>query len=213
MIYAFLRGLLKILCKILFRVSFEGRENVPREGGLIVVANHVSHLDPIIVGIALDRPVYFMAKEELFQVRLLGSLLAKLNAFPVRRGTADRRAIQRSLELLEEGKVLGMFPEGRRSEDGVIGTLHHGPSTFAYKTGVPILPVGIMGTGEALKKGTRIPKLRKVHVRIGEPMHFIKPPGERATKLEIIEATNKSMEAISFLVTGKEMNKNSSSSS
>lgn len=200
MLYAILYPICKFLFKLFFKLEIEGIENVPREGGIIVVANHVSLLDPIILGVALNRPVYFMAKEELFKNPVLGFVISRLNAFPVRRGSVDRRAIERGLALLREGKVLGMFPEGKRSKDGLLSEPHHGPTTFAYKTGAPILPAALIGTGEVLRKGSWMPRLRRVRVRIGKALSFTKPMGEKVEKTEIREASRKMMDAISSLL-------------
>ncbi len=200
MLYRVLYLLCNFFFKILFRLKIEGSENVPRQGGFIVVSNHVSHLDPIILSISLKRPIHFMAKEELFEIPVFGFIISRLNAFPVRRGSFDRKAIQNSLKLLDEEKVLGMFPEGTRSTDGKLNKPHHGPATFAYRVGVPIVPMGLIGTGEALRKGTWLPKFKRIKVRIGEPLYFSKSSRVKIEKSDIIRASNEIMESISSLI-------------
>src|SRR5690606_28111202 len=102
----------------IWRLRVEGREHVPRQGGAILAPNHISNVDPPAVGAAAPRPVYFMAKEELYQMPLLGRILPRLHAFPVRRGTVDRAALRRAEELLRAGELVVIFPEGRESETG-----------------------------------------------------------------------------------------------
>ncbi len=110
MFYALIRGFLKIFLLIL-GLKVEGLHNLPKKGPVIVAANHVSNWDPILVGVALSRPVHFMAKAELFQNVLLRAICRGLNAFPVQRGAADRNAIRQALEMLEAGEILGIFPK------------------------------------------------------------------------------------------------------
>ena len=113
MFYYLVRGLVKFVLLFL-GLKFEGIHNLPKKGAVIIVANHVSAWDPLLVAVGSPRPVHFMAKAELYQNQILARLLNALNAFPVKRGQADRNAIRKALKLLESGKVLGIFPEGTR---------------------------------------------------------------------------------------------------
>ena len=115
------------LVKGIFRVQFQlmgckvrGVENFPSEGPVILAINHVSNWDPIVAASSLPRQVYFMAKEDLFSIPVLGWIFSKLGAFPVKRGQGDMNAIRQSLGILKEGRVLGLFPEGKRSKSGEI---------------------------------------------------------------------------------------------
>lgn len=149
-----------------FRV--EGLENVPGSGPLIVAANHVSFADPPAVGCAMPRPVRFMAQSGLFRPPLFGPLIRRLGAFPVHRGEADKAAIRRALELLEEGWALLIFPEGTRGDGKRLGEANRGVELLAKRSGAPILPVGIVGTQRWLPKGAKLPRPTRITVRFGE---------------------------------------------
>ncbi|HBQ87678.1 MAG TPA: 1-acyl-sn-glycerol-3-phosphate acyltransferase, partial [Syntrophomonas sp.] len=109
MFYRFVRDLVRFLFYFL-GLKIEGVRNLPAQGPVIIAANHVSNWDPVLVGISFKRPVHFIAKAELFTNPVLGKLLTGLNAFPVKRGTPDRRAIRQALDILDMGEVLGIFP-------------------------------------------------------------------------------------------------------
>ncbi|HEX3010788.1 MAG TPA: lysophospholipid acyltransferase family protein [Syntrophomonadaceae bacterium] len=165
MLYAFACKLLRFLFYCL-GLKTEGVQNLPATGPVIIAANHVSNWDPIVVGISFRRPIHFMAKNELFVNPFLGKLLTKLNAFPIKRGTADRGAIRKALQILEEGEILGIFPEGERKRDGKDTTVHAGIAMLALKSGAPILPVACIGSGRNLPLGWFNPLI----VRVGEPI-------------------------------------------
>ncbi|MFY9415960.1 MAG: lysophospholipid acyltransferase family protein [bacterium] len=143
MLYRLARGILRLYFSLCRGWVVEGVENIPEEGELIVVANHSSYQDPLILGAAMTRPVNFMGKVELFRYPLFGSLLRLLGAFPVKRKAVDRAAIRYALAILAERKVLGMFPEGTRSKTGQLGEAQAGVVLLATKSGAPILPAGI----------------------------------------------------------------------
>ncbi|HEX6989754.1 MAG TPA: lysophospholipid acyltransferase family protein, partial [Bacillota bacterium] len=117
-LYRAARFVFMLVFAVLYRWDVRGREHLPAQGPVLVCANHIHGWDPPLVGTVMTRPVFFMAKEELFRYPVLGTLLAKVGAFPVRRGTPDRRALKTALDLLASGKVVGLFPEGTRSRDG-----------------------------------------------------------------------------------------------
>lgn len=117
MIYAICVGLLRLIYAILFPLKIVGKENVPKEGGVLLCANHISLLDPMTIGIKLDRQVKYMAKAELFEVPVLGWLINKLGAFPVKRGGVSKESIKTALNTLRNGNVMGIFPEGTRNSD------------------------------------------------------------------------------------------------
>jgi len=153
-----------------FRV--EGLENVPPTGPLIVAANHVSFADPPAVACAMPRPVRFMAHAGLFRPPLFGPLIRRLGAFPVHRGEADKAAIRRALELLDEGWALLIFPEGRRGDGKRLEEANRGVELLARRSGAKILPVGIIGTLRWLPKGAKIPHPTRITVRFGEPFEW-----------------------------------------
>lgn len=145
MFYCFVRSLFYLYFKLFYVLKFEGLENVPPQGPYIICSNHTSWFDPPLIGClpAGGQKVYFMAKEELFKLFLIGSIFNKLKAFPVKRNTADRKAIRRALQVLEDGEILGLFPEGTRIRSGELGKPYHGAALIALKSKEPVLPVAI----------------------------------------------------------------------
>ncbi|HWP96610.1 MAG TPA: lysophospholipid acyltransferase family protein [Syntrophomonadaceae bacterium] len=131
----------------------EGLENLPSSGPVVVVANHISNWDPLILGFALPRPLCYMAKAELFRIPVLTWLLPKLYAFPVKRGAVDRQAIRLALDMIKDGQVLGMFPEGTRNIDQGPVVVKPGAALLALKAGCPIVPVACIGTNRVLPIG------------------------------------------------------------
>src|SRR5215211_856169 len=157
--------------QIYFRVRRLGREHIP-DGGVILAANHRSFLDPFAIGICVGRPVYFVAKRELFKKPLLGWFLNAMGAFPVRRGQSDEESVQTALALLERGQAIVMFPEGTRIRTGSLARPKRGVGRLALQSGKPILPVAVTGS-ERAHRGWRIRPV-KVHVRIGPPLTYPK---------------------------------------
>jgi 1-acyl-sn-glycerol-3-phosphate acyltransferase len=170
--YRLARGLCRIVLGGLGRWQVEGQARVPRSGGVLVIANHVSDSDPLVVGSALARPAWYMAKMEHFEMPLLGPLIRALQAFPVQRGRPDRRALRRALELLAAGEVVVVFPEGRDSLTGDLQPLEAGAALLALYSGVPVVPVGLRGTRELLPMYHFIPRPAHVLVRFGSPIPF-----------------------------------------
>lgn len=156
-----------------FRGRIYGAEYVPREGRLIVVANHASDFDPPIVSSCVRRPVSYMAKEELFKVPVLGPAIRLYGAYPVKRGSADRSAIRAALAQLEAGWAVGIFLQGTRTPDARIPDPKLGAALLAAKAQAPLLPVSLWGTEAIITKGRKFPKPVPITVRIGNP---IAPP-------------------------------------
>jgi len=174
--YSFLVRLLGILFKVFYRFSVSGKENIPKDGPVVFVANHTSYLDPIVLGVAvLPRQVHFMAKEELFEGRILRPIIEKLGAFPVRRGKYDRQTLKSSLKVLSKGEALALFPEGKRYRlaDGKLGPLRKGAAFIAIKSGALVVPIGIKGTEKVFSEGSSIPRFPKIKVKIGKPLPAI----------------------------------------
>lgn len=171
----------------IYRVDLTGWERVPT-GGAILAGNHVSYLDPALLWSAARRPVHFVAKIELWEPRLLGWALDHLWAFPVKRGSADREMISAATGLLESGELVGMFPEGTRKRDSdtdELGAAHGGVAFLAIRAGVPVVPVGIAGTEEALPAGAKMPRFPRVTIVVGQP---IDPSGFEGGRKERTEA-------------------------
>lgn len=172
MLYYFSRWLLKVLLKTFGRISAEGSDKFPRTGGVILAPNHISYLDPPAAGIYVPRQVHFMAKEELFRVPLLGAWMRRVGAFPVKRGAADRKAIKHALGLLEQGKVVCVFPEGTRSEDGKLQEPELGIGFIALKSRCPVVPVLIRGTDKVLPRHAKRLHFHPIRIIYGEPLTF-----------------------------------------
>jgi 1-acyl-sn-glycerol-3-phosphate acyltransferase len=156
-----------------FRGQIYGAEQVPASGRLIVVANHASDFDPVILSNCVRRPVSYMAKEELFQVPVLRQAIRLYGAYPVKRGTADRSAIRAALAQLEAGWAIGLFPQGTRTADGRIPEPKLGAALLAAKSQSPLLPVSLWGTEAIVIKGRKLPQPVPITVRIGA---LISPP-------------------------------------
>ncbi|UTE76166.1 1-acyl-sn-glycerol-3-phosphate acyltransferase [Rossellomorea sp. KS-H15a] len=151
-LYTFARGLVKSILSPLYRIEVKGLEHFPEDGGVLLCANHIDNLDPPVVGISAPRPVSFMAKEELFNVPVLGKLLPDLRAFPVKRGMSDREALRKGLKILKHGDVLGLFPEGTRSKTGQIGKGLAGAGFFALRSEAYVVPCAIIGPYKPFRK-------------------------------------------------------------
>jgi 1-acyl-sn-glycerol-3-phosphate acyltransferase len=171
-LYAVLKPLAVAVMRLLFRVEGRGGEHVPARGPVLLVANHSSFLDPLLVGGMTPRPLSFMAKAELFRVPLLGALIRRLNARPVRREGADAGALRTALRILQEGGVLLMFPEGTRGPEGTLREPKPGAALLAVMSGAPVVPVYVEGSGRAWPRGRRLPRLAKVRVTFGAPLRF-----------------------------------------
>lgn len=172
MLYWISRTLCHITLLFFGRMSSIGRKNVPKKGPVILAPNHVSFLDPPAVGCGIYRQVHFMAKTELFEVPVLGKLIKGLGAFPVKQNTADRAAIRRAIELLGQGRVVCMFPEGGRSPDGTLQDALPGLGMVALKSQAPIVPVALIGTEKVLRRGSPFLHFGKVKMVCGEPISF-----------------------------------------
>lgn len=148
--YRIVRGLFKFYFKYILRWKITGAEHRPPEGSLVIMANHVSFFDPPVVGCIMNRPVHFMAKEELFSIPLLSWIIKKIGAFPVKRGKPDRTALKKSFKVLKNNEVLSIFPEGTRHKPGNPGKARSGAVIIPIKMKAPILPVGIKYKGMRL---------------------------------------------------------------
>ncbi len=196
--YYVARAIVRVLLKLLTRCQVKGRENIPSQGPLLIIANHLSLADPPLLGVSLGRKVIFMAKKELFRFRLIGYFIGSLGAFSVHRGQLDRQAMRQAYQVLADGLTLVMFPEGTRSRSGRLRPAFPGPALIAMRSGAPILPVGIIGT-EKIRGVTWLLRRPRITVNIGSPF-YLPPVSSRLTKAELAELTNSIMGHIAELL-------------
>ena len=163
-LYEFAKGMFRFQFKLM-GWNIQGVENMPAEGPVILAINHQSIWDPLVAAASLPREVSFMAKEELFSIPVLGKIITKLGAFPVKRGKGDMNAIRQSLAILKEGRVLGLFPEGTRSKTGEIQKGLPGMVLLMEKSKASVVPIKVFGTRNFLTKGWG-----NIVVVVGKPM-------------------------------------------
>jgi 1-acyl-sn-glycerol-3-phosphate acyltransferase len=161
------------LSKVLFRPTVTGAENIPLTGPVIIAPIHRSNVDFALTLFISKRKVFFMAKDSLFRIPLLGPLITHLGAFPIHRGSADRESMAHSEAILRQGHALVLFPEGTRKEGRAVAPLHDGAMFVAARTGAKVVPVGIGGSDRAMPKGAKLPRPSKIRIVVGAP---IDPP-------------------------------------
>lgn len=170
LLYWLARAVLQPFFLVYFRMKRIGMEHIPKDGALIIASNHRSFMDPWVIGMMLRRPVYYVAKTELFHRRPVAWLLSSLGAFPVERGQGDRDAMGAARRILERGDVVVIFPEGTRTRPGPLGAPKRGVGRLALETGAPVVPVALIGT-EAVRRGWRV-RPHRVRIRAGRPLRF-----------------------------------------
>ncbi len=153
-------------------IEARGVHNIPREGGVLIVANHVSLLDPFFIGSVANREIHYMARGDVFGVPGLGKLISAYNAFPVNRGKPDLGALRKTISLLKAGNAVLIFPEGTRSWDGELGKAHDGSCFIAHHANVPTIPAYHRGGEKLLPRGSIRPRRAKLDVAFGEPIDF-----------------------------------------
>lgn len=197
---------LKPVSRGIWRPAIEGIENVPRKGGVILASNHLSFIDSVVIPLTAPRRVHFLAKAEYFTGTGLKGRLSKgffeaIGAVPVERGTyrSAQASLESALEILEGGKAFGIYPEGTRSLDGRLYRGKTGVAWLALTAGVPVVPVALEGPEQILPVGKRVPRLKKVTVRFGEPLHFDELHGQARSLKARRQVTDEVMAAIQRL--------------
>jgi 1-acyl-sn-glycerol-3-phosphate acyltransferase len=162
------RALVHLLCLVMFRVQIVGRHNIPKTGAFVVAPVHRSNMDIPLVGLITKRRLRFMGKDSLWKKKSSAFLLSSLGGFPVTRGSADREALKRCIQVLESGEPLVLFPEGTRQAGNMVQPLMDGSAYIAVKAGVPIIPVGIGGSEGVMPKGSKFIHPKKCVLVVGE---------------------------------------------
>lgn len=160
---------LQALFVIWLRFRTEGRERLP-PGGALLLVNHQSMLDPLLTGAALQRPISFLARHNLFSIPVIGWILRNTYVMPIRREAAGTESIRLCVQRLQQGYYVGMFPEGTRTHDGSLGEIKPGFLAIARRANVPIVPVGLAGALQALPRGAWWLRPATVRVVYGQPI-------------------------------------------
>jgi 1-acyl-sn-glycerol-3-phosphate acyltransferase len=172
LLWRFLQMPSRIGTTLMFDLKVWGEKNVPRTGGVLLLANHQSYLDPVLVGVRLYRPISFMAKSELFEGnRFFKWLIESLHAFPIKQNSADVGAIKQAIVKLGEGNVLNIYPEGSRTLTGEIGPILPGVALVVKRANVPIVPVVIDGSHQAWPKSRKLFHKHPIRILYGPPMN------------------------------------------
>jgi 1-acyl-sn-glycerol-3-phosphate acyltransferase len=184
LLWIFARALLRITFVLACRVRVFGQLNVPRRGGVLIVSNHQSYLDPPLLALGVERSISFMARRTLFRNPVFGRLIAALNAFPVTLGVLDITAMREAVRRLKNGECLVVFPEGTRTSDGEIASLRPGVLAIVERANVPIVPAVIEGAFEAWPRGAT-PRTGEISVLYGR---VIGPEEQiRLSRTELVE--------------------------
>lgn len=182
MIYGICRIVARVLYALVYRLEARGVSNVPASGPVVLCCNHKSLQDPITLAAWLNRKVYYMAKEELFRIPVLRSVIRYFGAFPVRRGGVSKEAVRTAIALLKEGKVLGIFPEGTRNR--TLGEGKRGAVTMALRAGAKVVPVALIGSYRPFTK---------LIVVYGEPLDLQPFAGDTEAATEAVMACIREM--------------------
>lgn len=168
--YRVIRAIVLAFSRVFWRLTVEGREHLPASGPYVVAPVHRSNIDTPLVAMISRRRLRFMGKDSLWRHQPAAWFLSALGGFPVHRGTADREALRRCIEVIDGGEPLVIFPEGTRREGPVVQELFDGAAYVAARTGVPVVPIGIGGSERAMPRGARGLRPVKIHLEVGPPL-------------------------------------------
>ncbi|TYQ15406.1 UNVERIFIED_CONTAM: 1-acyl-sn-glycerol-3-phosphate acyltransferase [Acetivibrio alkalicellulosi] len=188
-----IKAFLFIIFSIFYRVEIIGKENVPQKGAALMCSNHVSEMDMLLFGYRINRLIRYMAKEELFKNPLFGAIIKNLGAFPIKRGTGDIGSIKTALRLLEDGHIVGIFPQGTRTKKKDVKEVKvkAGAALLAQKSGVPILPVAISG---------KTTPFSKIKIVFGKPFTLDLDKNKKYTSNELLTESENIMNRIYSLM-------------
>lgn len=187
--YRFGRTVVAMITRVFCRPSISGRENLPLSGAYVLAPVHRSYIDTPLASLVTRRRLRFMGKDSMWKNRFFGWVLSALGAFPVTRGTADREALKRCIQVLESGDALVLFPEGERKDGPVVQPLFDGAAFVAVKAGVPIVPVGIGGSDRAWPRGKKLPRFAKCRIVVGAPIETTKGDGNHVARSAVRDVT------------------------
>lgn len=190
-LYRWGHRLTNLFCKSMGHLEVVGVHHIPREGGVLLVSNHVSFLDPVIVGSAANREIHYMARSNAFSIPGIGPLISAYNAYPVNRGAADLGALRKTISLLKAGNVVLIFPEGTRSADGTLGAARDGACFIAHRAGVPTIPAFHSGAERMLPRGSKCPRRTQLTVAFGTPIELT--PGKSESKRDMYKQMGEQM--------------------
>lgn len=183
-------AVIKVVNPLCFPLTIKGREHVPAQGAFLVASNHISNFDPPLVSYAVRRPIFHIAKKSLFANRIFALLLYGLGSFPIKREGSDVSAMRECLRKLKAGQPLALFPTGTR----VIGDASQVPKSgvgfLAVKSGVPVLPLRIVGTDQVMPKGSKSIRKHPVTIIIGAPLHFSLGDSYEQVAVDILQKIN-----------------------
>jgi 1-acyl-sn-glycerol-3-phosphate acyltransferase len=185
--------------RALWRVRITGKEHIPKTGPAVLASNHLSILDHFLLPLSTKRPVFYLSKAEHFDHPVRGWFFGQWGAIPLKRGKGDKEAVRRGVQILEDGHLFGIYPEGTRSKDGRLYKGHTGAARIALEVGAPIIPCAMVGTHEALPKGARRPRFSKCEVRIGPPIDLSGFEGEKLDYETLREITDQVMQRLADL--------------
>lgn len=187
------------LIRGLWRVSYDGLENIPPEGPAILASNHLSFMDHFLLPAGFKRPLYFISKAEHFDSPVKKVFFDAWNVIPLRRGQSDQEAMDRARDVLREGRLFCIYPEGTRSVDRKLHRGRTGVARLALELAVPVVPVAMIDTDLILPKGKSVPSFHKGGVRIGRPLRFPEHEGMQGDRKATRDVTDRIMRAIGAL--------------
>lgn len=194
--YWIFRAVFIVIAKFFFRLKAEGLENIPQKSNFIIVANHASHLDPLLIMAAVPKKIHCIALRRLYKIFWIGQFLRMIEALPI--GSSSRKA----LELLEQNRNVGLFPEGRVSPDGKLMDFRRGAALLAFKTGRPIVPCAVFGAYEAFPLKAKSLKFLPIKIKIGKPIYILKEFGDVIEDVLLQEGIFKVRNAVKEMMLG-----------
>ncbi len=203
MFYLILRRLCYILFRILFRLKVHGKRNIPQRDGVIIASNHLSYLDPPLIGVSIKRRATFMAKAGLFKIPLL-NLIIKRYSIRVDRSTTKPSTLKKAVEVIKNGGVLVIFPEGGRSKDGNLMSIKRGIGVIAGLTGAPVVPAFIKGSEKALPVGSKFIRFARIEVFFGKVLKKMPEEGNKEYGKRIVRDLMASLHGLKEMHSGED---------